>query len=105
MGKKAFKKLHFPDQTVRKLQSNVENALAPIINSDILDGVLLKNVDLRFDRINEINHGLGRAPQGWIIVRLRGDSRIWDVQDSNNTKQRTLSLRCTTDVEVDMWIF
>lgn len=100
-----FKKLNTKDPQVNKIQENIQNAIEPIILKAILDGVLLKNVCLDPLISNEVVHSLGRAPQGWIIVRKRADARIWDVQDFNRNPSRTLSLTCSHEVEVDLWVF
>jgi hypothetical protein len=100
-----LKKIGLKDKDSQKLQQNIENAIEPIIRKAIIDGVLLKNLCLTPGTSNEIRHGLGRAPQGWIVVRKRADARIWDVQDFNANPSRTLSLAVSHNVEIDLWIF
>lgn len=100
-----FKKTGAKDKELQKVQQNIENAIAPIIRKEIVDGVLLKNVCLDPGVSNEVKHGLGRIPLGWIIVRKRADSRIWDIQDFNANPSKTLSLAVSHSVKVDIWIF
>lgn len=102
---KAFKKTSFRDKDLSKLQTNVENALQPIINSQIVDGVLVKEVCLEPLIRNEVLHKLGREPLGYVIVRKRQDSRIWDLQDTNVAPNRTFTLACSHTVTVDIWFF
>lgn len=102
---KRFKKVPSKSSDLNQVQNNVEEAINPIINSNIVDGVLLRNLKLCALQANLITHKLGRPPLGWIVVRQRADSRIWDVQDSNVLKKTTLAITCSHEVEVDLWIF
>jgi hypothetical protein len=102
---KRFKKLPSKSSEVNQIQSNIEEAVNPIINSNIVDGVLLRNLKLCALQANLVTHKLGRPPLGWIVVRQRADSRIWDIQDDNILKKTTLALTCSHEVEVDLWIF
>lgn len=102
---KRFKKIPSNDNTVKQLQNNVEEAINPIINSPVVDGVLVRDVCLQALKANLIEHKLGRKPLGYFIVRKRADSRIWDIQDDNNLSSTSLALTCSHDVQVDLWIF
>lgn len=87
-----------------KMQENVSKALQPFVNSPIADGVLLESVAL-INGVTEINHKLGRAPRGWLIVRQRASASIWDVQDENTRPKLTLKLQSNAAVICDIWIF
>jgi hypothetical protein len=102
---KTFKKIGQSDPNVSKFQDNVESAINPVLNSSIIDGVLIKNVTLTPLIRNEVLHQLQRAPLGYIIVRKRQDSRIWDLQDSNTATTRTFTLACSHTTCVDIWFF
>ena len=102
---KKFRKTAFKDKDLSKLQTNVEQALNPVLISSIIDGVLIKNVCLEPSKRNEVLHKLGREPLGYIIVRKRKDSRIWDLQDTNTAPKRTFTLACSHEVTVDIWFF
>lgn len=101
----SFKKVGSNDNDLQKVQNNVEAAVNPIISKEIVDGVLLKRVQLSALEVVYVKHGLGRPPQGWIVVRKRADARIWDVQDANDKPKSTLALTCSHDILVDLWIF
>jgi len=108
MGLKRFKKIPTRSKEEKKLdqvQTNIEEALNPVINSAIVDGVLIKNVCLEALKANLVQHKLGREPLGWIVVRKRQDSRIWDIQDANVNKKRSIAITCSHSVTVDLWVF
>ena len=61
-GIKSFVKQIDPEnQSITQTQSNVNTAVRQIANSPIIDGVLIKNIDVgTTDTV--INHKLGREP-------------------------------------------
>lgn len=91
------------DPIVTKVQENVSQALQPLINSALSNGVLLKSVVIDGD--TDVNHKLGRAPQGWIIVRKRANVDVWDKQDTNLKPKLTLLLTSSAAVTIDLWIY
>lgn len=102
---KGFKKLDAESREVNQLQENIEQFVKPIQNCPLIDGVLVRDICLVAGEVNEIKHKLGRKPIGWLITRKRADSRIWDLQDTNPTPGKTLSIACSHACQIDIWIF
>lgn len=92
------------DVTLSLMQSAWAKTLDPIIELPINHSVLLKNVQL-VSGANKINHRLDRKLQGWIIVRKRASSDIYDTQDSNQQPTLTLALQSSANVVVDIMVF
>ena len=105
MGPKRLKKLISQDSDLNRFQSNVEEAVNPLINAEIVNGVLLKDIYMDAETVTLVQHKLGRKVRGWVVVRLRADARIWDVQDSNSNPTTTLALVASHAVTVDVWVF
>lgn len=87
-----------------KTQEYTKTALEPFIKAPLLGGLLLKNVSLASGS-TLVNHGLGRKPEGWIVVRKRANIDVWDDQDNNVNQTTTLKLEASGAVVVDLWIF
>lgn len=104
-GIKAFKKISQSDKQAAKFQDNVEQALVPVLNSPLLGGVLLKGTTLLTGQSNLVEHKLSREPLGWFIVRKRASAIVWDEQDNNTFKKKSIDFRCSADVVVDLYIF
>lgn len=102
---KAFKKLSSDDALINRLQENVQQALLPVSSSEIIDGILLKNVELVSATDNAVQHKLGRVPLGWAVVGKRSQADVWDGQSTNSNKSLILVLRCSANVVVDLWVF
>jgi hypothetical protein len=100
---KGFKKADY-GRVGNKVQENVTSALTPLQNSNIVDGLLLRNVALTTG-LNEISHKLDRRLTGWLVIRQRASAIIWDTQDANVTNTKTLKLNVSADVIVDLWVF
>jgi hypothetical protein len=88
-----------------RLQSNLEQWAASVILAGLNDGVLLEAVSLSTGGTNAIEHKLNREPRGWIIVRKRANANVWDSQDANVFKTKSLALECSANVTVDLWVF
>ena len=105
-GIKAFVKQIDPqNQSVTQTQSNVNTALKQIANSAIIDGVLIKNIDVgTADTI--VNHKLGREPLGWIVVRKNEAGEIYESSTVNKNRDKFLILRgSTATTDTNFWIF
>ena len=69
MSLRRFNKVFKPqDQEFNRLQDSIEQAVNPIIDSRIVDGVYIKEVDLS-TADTFVEHKLGREPLGFIVVR------------------------------------
>tara|TARA_Y100000310_G_C20459900_1_gene704836 strand:+ start:209 stop:517 length:309 start_codon:yes stop_codon:yes gene_type:complete len=99
-----WKRVKSDDPEIEELQDNAEPIMRQVENAFSLGGVLLKNKTIATEA-TDINHGLGRAPQGFVIVRQRADARVWDLQDDNNNSTKSLTLIASAEVDVDVWIF
>lgn len=102
---KDLKLIKAADKELSRLQSNLEQWAASVLKAGLSDGVLLESVSLSTGDTNAVQHKLGRAPRGWIIVRQRANANIWDSQDANVFKTKSLALECSADVIVDLWVF
>ena len=107
-GIKSFVKQIDPEnQSITQTQSNVNTAVRQIANSPIIDGVLIKNIDVgTTDTV--INHKLGREPLGWIIVRKNEAGEIYESTTVNNNRDKFLLLKASTgapSTDTNFWIF
>lgn len=65
-------------------------------------GVLLQSVALSAGS-TAVDHGLGRAPSGWLVVRSRGAAGAAIAEVSSDA--RSLVLTATAAVSVDLWVW
>lgn len=92
------------DQNMQLMQNRWAALIEPPLSQPIIQGVLLKDVSLDAGA-NVINHRLGRALQGWLVVRQRAAAQLYDTQDDNTRPNLTLLLTSSAPVSVDIWVF
>ena len=92
------------DDISNRSQDNTDTVLRPIVNSAIIDGVLLNDIELTYGA-NTIEHKLGRKLLGYIVVRKNNDAVISDAQDTNKLSSKNLILYSDTLVTVSLWCF
>lgn len=102
---KDLKGISTSNPELSRLQSNLDNWASSIMKSGLNDGLLLKSVVLSTGVINAVEHKLGRELSGWIIVRKRANAQVWDSQDTNIFKTKSLALECSANVTIDLWVF
>ena len=100
---KPFVRETFSGDDAERLQRNIEPVLRLFNTLPFVDGVHIKKKTI--DGATHIQHGLGRAPLGWFVTRLRGNSTVYDEQDGNTGALKTLQLNSSSAVEIDVWIF
>lgn len=98
---KSYKKLPTNDPVIRQIQNNTEQAITPILDKEIIDGIIVKEIELSTGVENIVNHKLGREPLGYIIVKKNANSVIWN----SSINKRNIDLRCSANVTVNIWIF
>ena len=87
-------------------QNQLEEVLTPITKSQVVDGLLLKSIDLTASADNLVEHKLGREPLGWIIVRKNEAGEIYESTTVNNNRDKFLLLRgSTATTDTNFWIF
>lgn len=92
------------DQSFTLLQTAWSTQLNPVLALPQSSGVILQNVSLKAGD-NTIDHRLGRNLQGWQLIRVRAAATIYDKQDANQLKARTLVLNSSAPVVVDLFVF
>lgn len=61
-----------------RFNAEVESVARRVSESPLLNGRLLDVGELETGANNRTEHGLGRVPQGWIVVGVTGDANIWE---------------------------
>jgi hypothetical protein len=97
-------KIQSDDRVVNLIQDQTNSTINDILESQIIDSVLLENVSLTTGD-NTVSHKLGRKLIGWIIVRQRSAGTVYDKQDTNQLNDKTLLLTASANMTVDLHVF
>jgi len=104
----AFRKIRVKDKDLEQVQSNIANTIAPVLRSLIVDGVLVKDIEL-VNGVNRVNHTLGRPLEGWIIVDRNSAATVFKTvptaASNTITDSSTISLTASGTVKVSIWFF
>ena len=101
----AFKSISTSSEELDRVQTNISNAIRPLLSSPIVNGFILSGVALTNGTRNVIDHKLNRALVGWFIIGSNAGATVWDEQNTNTTPERTLFLQCSANVTVNLWVF
>lgn len=88
------------------------------LNATILDGNLIKQYKQSGQMVNVVlgtttvmvPHGLNREYQGWQLLDLNADARVWrdstvDTTQKQNSKTLYLPLKASAACTVVLWVF
>jgi len=98
-----FKKQNTDDRNLEVVQANIAATLDPLVRLEILQGRLIKDVAMLSQSDTPVDHGLGRAHVGWIVVGKNSNAGIWEV--SGTTPSKSVVLRADSAVTINLWIF
>jgi hypothetical protein len=87
------------------MQTQWKADIDPALASPLWQGQQLTGVMLTANATTTINHGLGRALQGWFLTGISGASTIYDLQMTNPSTNKTLILHSSAAVTVSIWVF
>jgi hypothetical protein len=85
------------------VQDRLKAVTDAILSNPLLDGRLL-TVDLASGAFTAVSHGLGRPPQGYLVLRRSANAAIWD-QSNSTDASAFLYLQPSATVTVTLWVF
>ena len=95
-----YRKVYTGTTENARQQTAIEQAVAPAIRAELLDGRLIDNVSLSVGT-NLIEHKLARVPRGYIIVFKNAAAEIYNAEATNLHLPLISNLACT----ISIWIF
>jgi hypothetical protein len=103
MAIKDFQQIEAEDKELVKVQQNISKYVGQL-NATTLDGVFSKEFTIGTST-TLVPHGLGRKFQGWHLLDLQSDARVWRDATSTADLTKFLPLRASTSVVVRLWVF
>ena len=100
-----FDKIQSPDEILNRIQDRIKAAFNAVARRQIVDGRLTDALSLTTSFQN-IAHGLGRTPNGWLVSNPDADVGIWsDAVANNPDPAKFLRIRATAAVTCKLWVF
>jgi hypothetical protein len=91
------------DKDTMTLQGNVREFVNQL-NNVILGGSILQSVSIG-TATTDVPHQLGRSFQGWHLVDIQGDARVWRDTTATSDTTKFLPLKASAAVTVNLWVF
>jgi len=104
MSLKAMKVIQAKDYTVDTIQRNVKDFSKQLEINPLLDGIILDDISLVTGSSNTVNHKLGRAIKGWIIVRKGAQADVWE-NATQSLPKRNIILEASANCTVSIYVF
>ena len=107
---KKFKKLFIPPnfpmaRVFNNAQDHIEEVINPVLNSVIVDGVILEDIDLVSGSFTDIEHKLGREPRGYLVIRKSAAQTVYEEAGDYDNRKLFIKLRASGSVTVNLWVF
>ena len=93
------------DVDVTLSQDRMQEVTDFIERCSLIDGKLVSDAELTTGQDNEVGHGLGRIPQGYIVVDRNANSVVSTSSTLNRNPKNSLILNCSANVTVSLWVF
>lgn len=96
-----FTPIRVADITLTKIQGAVEEAFKKLTKAfPMVHGILLEDVTLD-TTLRTFNHGLGRKPRGYIVVRRSTGAVVFDEHMDANT----IHFKASVTTVCTIWVF
>lgn len=108
-----FRRISTDTPDLDRVQDSVSQTLDAVAAEPILNNTLVstmasgqRTVQLQIGTtFQNVAHGLGRAPLGWIVVRRDADTNIWEDPAGNTNAKLFLRLSASVAVNVTLLVF
>jgi len=92
------------DDTVNRLQDQNVRVLNPLLSNPLVQGHILSNLPLKAG-LNNIDHGLDRAPSGWTITNITSPATIIQATGSQNLASKFMILSSSAVCTASIYVF
>ena len=104
MSRVNFTQLWSSNQEVTRVQSHIQKTFAPLLELPFADGVLRADLSIETSD-TEIEHKLGRAYEGWLMVGLKTNAVVYESATVNTNKNSVIILKASTSATVSIFFF
>lgn len=79
-------------------------SINPLLANPLVSGLIIDVVHIRVG-LNVVNHGLGRPPQGYLVIGNDSPVVVYDSQRNNSRPELTLFLNAATACNIKLYVF
>lgn len=97
--------IHTQDDDVNRIQGVISPILNQLSEIQLLGGVFITDASVTSGVGNRLEHGLGRAVVGYIVVRNNASVTIYDDQDNETEPTVYLKIGSSGTATITLWVF
>lgn len=108
LTKKTTPTINVQDDKLSRIQDNITHTLDPVLQTEIIDGVLLVNLVIPASGFLVVPHGLGRRARGYIVVAANAAySPPYAPVASQTSPNNAVMLQFSTGAgaTISIWVF
>ena len=102
---RAFRKIRAKEFELNQVQDSIEQTFKSVLSVPLLNGVLIRSINLTSGTTNRIEHKLGRNLIGYLVLRKDAPATIYDTKSSAVSDKDFLLLSTTQNTTIDIWVF
>lgn len=102
---KAINSFNASDREVSQLQTFLAGPLQQVLDTPIIDGVLVEDIAVTSGAAFNVKHGLGRTKVRWMVVSQTGTSFIQVRQAASQTNANYATLIPSGTGTISLWFF
>jgi hypothetical protein len=99
-----FQKIRTGITLVDRVIEKLYETLSALTGQEIINGQLIGPVAL-VSGDNKVNHQLGRAINGYIVVRLSASATIYDKESTNTARSSYMIIHASANATAYFWVF
>lgn len=101
-----FERYRTDDYPLTRVQDKVEQFADTLQSAGLLAGRLIENIEFAASTTQNVQHGLGRNYQGYIVVSVNAKAIIQVDDTKNNNRSQFLALQSYgTACTASLWVF
>ena len=101
-----FERYRTTDYPLTRVQDKIEQFASTLQATGLLDGRLIENIEFVASTTRNVQHGLGRKYQGYIVVSVNAKAILQVDDTKNSNKSQFLALQSYgTPCTASLWVF
>lgn len=100
-----LKKIHTSNVELKRITDLINDNLAMIGGIQIINGVKILNQTITAGVDNVVSHGLGRTPNGIIVIGNSTANYPYESSTANENRNRYLLMRAGSTTTASFWVF
>jgi hypothetical protein len=92
----------FDDSKLTLFQAAINDQFSQVSQIPFINGVRLSSISLTNGVANTVDTSLGRKASGYMIILKDANADVWNDSIESDSQ---ITLWCSADVTIDLWVF